>query len=278
MASDLMRIGANVQAMQSLQSLQGINAALGNHQYKLSTGKRINSAQDDTAGYSVAKELQSRVSALKQAGTNVSNAKAILSIAEGGYQAQMNILQTIKDKVIQAADDAMDSDQRTAINNQVSALMSELDDISTQTKWNGSSLMSGTAKVFHVGADATDNLSVTLDTSTSAAVGNDNTNLSTISLTTQASAAAAITTVDTAIASLSESIQEVGDNQTRLSTKENTLSIGITNTESVRSAIEDADFAKEQMEVMKLQILQQTALASFSQANAAPQSVLSLFR
>ena len=277
MADDLFRIGSNIQALNSLSSLVNVNKQITNHQYRLSTGKRINSAQDDTAGFSIAKELQSRVSALKQSYSNVSNAKAILGIAEGGYQAQMDILQTIKDKVIQAADDAMDSDQRTAINNQVSALLSELDDISSQTKWNGTGLLSGTARTFHVGADATDTLAVTLDTSTSAAVGNDNTDLSAVSLTTQASAAAAISTVDTAISSLSESIQEVGDTQARLSTKENTLSISITNTESVRSAIEDADFAREQMEVMKLQILQQTALASFAQANAAPQSVLSLF-
>jgi len=56
------------------------------------------------------------------------------------------------------------------------------------------------------------------------------------------------------------------------------LSVAITNTESVRSTIEDADFAREQMERLKLQILQQTAAASLTQANTAPQIVLSLFR
>ncbi len=276
MANDLMRIGANIGAMQSLQSLVNVNSKLGIHQYRLSTGKRINSAQDDTAGYSIAKELQSRVSALGQAHSNVSNSKAILSIAEGGYQAQMSILQTIKDKVIQAADDSMDSDQRTAINNQVTALLGELDDISDQTKWNGSALLNGSARTFQVGAEAGDTLSVTLDTSTSAAVGGT-TDISSIDLTTQSGASDAISTVDSAITALSASVQEVGDYQARLSTKQNTLSISISNTESVRSAIEDADFAKEQMDVMKLQILQQTALASFAQANTAPQSVLSLF-
>jgi len=273
-----MRVNTNVQAMHSLQSLVSINSKLGDHQYRLSTGKRINAAQDDTAGYAISKELQSRISGLKQANTNVGNAKNILNIAEGGYQSQMNILQTIKDKVIQAADDAMDSDQRTAIQNQVAALLSELDDISAQTKWNGASLMSGAARTFQVGADSGDTLSVTLDTSTSAAVGQDNTVLSTMSLTSQASAAAAITTVDAAISSLSKSVQAVGDYQSRFSSKENALSISITNTESVRSSIEDADFAQEQMEVLKFQILQQTALTSFAQANAAPQAVLNLMR
>ena len=81
-----------------------------------------------------------------------------------------------------------------------------------------------------------------------------------------------------AIKSLAKSIQNVGDNNARLSSKEESLSLAISNTEATRSRIEDADFAKEQMSMMKLQILQQTSVSSFSQANSAPQMVLSLFR
>ncbi len=72
-------------------------------------------------------------------------------------------------------------------------------------------------------------------------------------------------------------MKDVGEYQVRLDSKEYTLSNAITNTEAVRSTIEDADFAKEQMEVMKLQILQQTSLSSLTQANSAPQLVLSMF-
>ncbi len=275
--SDLMRVNANIQAMQSLKSLVSINTKLGNHQYRMSTGKRINTAQDDTAGYAISKELQARVNGLKQASANVGNAKNILNIAEGGYQSQMAILQTIKDKVIQAADDSLNSDQRTAINNQVTALLNELDDISAQTKWNGEALMGGSTKNFQVGTDQGDSIAVSLDASTSASVG-ASTDVSSIDLTTQSGASSAIGTIDSAISALSSSIQEVGDYQVRLSTKQNSLAVSVTNTEAVRSSIEDADFATEQMEVLKLQILQQTALSSFSQSNAAPQTVLSLFR
>ena len=63
----------------------------------------------------------------------------------------------------------------------------------------------------------------------------------------------------------------------RLNSKEGTLSVAVTNTESVRSTIEDADFAREQMEMMKLQIIQQTALSSLTQSNSSPQLVLGLF-
>jgi flagellin len=73
------------------------------------------------------------------------------------------------------------------------------------------------------------------------------------------------------------SISSIGSFQSRLSTKEATLSTAITNTEASRSRVMDADFAKEQLQALKLQIMQQTATASLAQANAAPQVVLSLF-
>jgi len=275
-AYDLFRIGANIQAMRSLSSLMKLNERFSKLEYSLSTGKRINSAEDDTAGYSMAMALRSRVSGLQQAYSNVGNAKNILAIAEGGYQAQMSILQSVKENVVKASDDTLDSGQRTAISNQVSELLSELDSISDQTKWNGSSMF-GSHYAFHVGADAGDTLSVTLDSSASNTVGSGSIDVSAISLNSAANASDAITTVDNAITSLAESIQEVGNYQMRLSSKENTLSISITNTEAVRSSIEDADLARVQMELMKLQIIQQTALSAFIQANAAPQAVLALF-
>ena len=104
------------------------------------------------------------------------------------------------------------------------------------------------------------------------------TDLSTVNLGSTNGASSAIAIVSTAIDDLASKIQDVGQYKVRLSSKEQSLSVASTNTEAIRSSVEDADFAQEQMEVMKLQILQQTAISSFSQANSAPQVVLSLFR
>jgi len=266
----LFRVGANTQAMNALSSLYNVNEKMGVHQARLASGKRINSAQDDTAGYAIAQSLKSRKSGLESALSNVSNAKSISSIAEGGYQAQMNILQTIKDKVVQVQDGSLSSSQQGAIYDQITELRTELDDIKDQTKWNGSALIGASAFTFHVGADAGDTLSVTFTSFDSSGVS--------ISGVAGTASSADITAVDTAIDTLAGHIQDVGDKMGRLSSKEDTLSVSVTNTDAVRSTYEDADFAKEQMEVMKAQILQQTAVSSFSQANAAPQIVLSLFR
>ena len=272
---DLTRIATNVRALQSLSSMQKINGQIGMHQMRLSTGKKINSAADDPAGYQLARGLESRSRGLNVALANVSNAKNVLNVAEGGYQSIMDILQTVKEKATQAADYTLSNDQRSALNDQVTALISEVDDIVTNTTFNGENLIDSTvtSKDFQVGEGASDTLTVSLDNADSSALS-----ISAVNLSTQASASAAISSVSSAIDTLAASMQEVGNYQARLSSKETTLELAATNTEAVRSSIEDADFAEEQMQVMKLQILQQTALSSFAQANSAPQSVLSLFQ
>ena len=152
MFGDVTRIGANFHAMEAWSNLKKVNGDIGQIQSRLSTGKRINSAEDDTSGYALSKHLQSRVNGLSQALDNVSTAKNVLNIAEGGYQAQMDVLLTIKSKTVQAADSSLSTDQRTAVRNQVNQLLQEVDDISSQAKWNGESIFGSTFS-FHVGAD-----------------------------------------------------------------------------------------------------------------------------
>jgi len=272
--SDLMRIYANVQAMKSMNSLSSINDKIGMHQLRLATGKKINSAAEDPAGYQLARSLETRKRGLSAALQNVSQAKNVMNVAEGGYQNIMDILQTIKEKATQAADFSLSSTQRSSINDQVGALITEVEDIVSETTFNGDSLIDGGySGAFHTGEGASDELTISLGDGDSAALGINSLNLSTAN-----GASSAISTASSAIDTLASRIQDVGEYKVRLASKEQTLSVGITNTDATRSVIEDADFAKEQMEVLKLQILQQTAVSSLSQANSAPQVVLSLFR
>ncbi len=83
--------------------------------------------------------------------------------------------------------------------------------------------------------------------------------------------------MDLAIKDLTKTIQRMGDYQARLSSKEESVSLAISNTENARSRVEDSDIAKEQMSMMKLQILQQTTISSFTQSNSNPQIILSIF-
>lgn len=282
--ADLARIASNIPAMQSINTLSSISKKISDHQLRLATGKRINTPGEDPAGYMLAKGLEARGRGLNVALDNVSNAQNILDVAEGGYSNIMDLLQTAKEKATQAADGSLSSTQRQAIHDQVSALITEVDEIVNATTFNGSSLVDGTftAVAFQTGEQETETLSVTLQNADSAAlnvtVAANQTTANAINLQTQASANDAITALSSAIDDLSDRMKDVGEYKVRLQSKEANLTNSIVNTEGVRSRIEDADFAKEQMEVMKLQILQQTSLSSLTQANSAPQLVLSMFR
>ncbi len=271
--SGLTRVATNIQAMKSLFYLNQTNSGIADHQLRLATGKRINSPGEDPAGYQLSRGLEARRRGLETALDNVNNAQSILNIADGGYSNIMDILQTMKQKATQAADGSLSSTQRTAINDQFVALRSEVDSIVTETSFNDNNLIDGTFSVtFQTGENAGETLAVTLQSANSTGIGINNVNM-----TTQASASAAITTLDGAINTLASMAQDVGEYKSRLSSKESTLNVAVTNTDAVRSQLEDADFAKEQMEVLKMQIMQRTAVSSLSQANAAPQLVLSLF-
>ena len=273
---DFSRINTNVQALGSLRALQNTNNQLGMRQLRLATGSRLNRAEDDTAGYGIAKKLQAKVRGQAQALANIGDAKSMLTVAEGSLNTIMDILQNMKEKTIQAANDTMGSNERTAIKSELDALAAEIDDIVADAEFNGNSLFSTSAQTsftYQVNAESGDTFVATIATISASVL---NVSASVIDVASATSAGTTLTNVDAAIQSVADMVATVGDSQKRLTYKEQNLSVSMTNYEAARSRIADADFAREQMEIVKLQILQQTGTASLAQANAAPQAVLSL--
>ena len=269
------RIATNIEAQKAYHSLNNVNNRMMSTQARMATGKKINTPEDDPAGYQLARTLEKRERGLAVALQNVTNAKSVLNIAEGAYQEIMDILQVVKEKATQAADTSLSQVQRDAVADQTTALLNEIDDIVYQTTFNGENLINGdyADKSFQVGEQADHKLDISLQNADSASVG-----VNSLSFASQDDANDAITTVSDAIDTLAALIQDVGEYAIRLSSKETTLSIAYTNTDAVRSNVEDADLVREQMELMKLQILQQTAASAFTQANVTPQLVLQLFQ
>ncbi len=273
---DLSRVNTNVQALSSLRTLQDTNSQLGLRQMRLATGSRLNRAEDDSAGYGIAKKLQAKVRGQAQALANIGDAKSMLTVGEGSLNSVMDILQNMKEKAIQAANDTMGTNERTAIKSELDALTAEVADIIGDTEFNGTSLFSsaGTSFTFQVNAESGDTFTASIATISAAAMSVATGDLL---VNTAANATSTIRRVDGAIQSVADLVSNIGDSQKRLSYKEQNLAVSQNNYEAARSRIADADFAKEQMEIVKLQILQQTGTASLAQANSAPQSVLSLF-
>ena len=270
---DLTRVNTNIQSMQSLLELQKSNADLGQRQLRLATGRRINRAEDDSAGFSISMKLESRVRGQAQALANIGDAKAMLSVAEGGLTTIQEILFTMKEKVIQGANDTLGSFERRLVDNQLNALSTEINSIISSSTFNGVTVFSSGAFSFQVGAAESDTFAVTVGALSAGVLSVASADLS---VTTASSANTSLSNIDTAINTIASTLGGLGDNQAALSFKEENLNINRINQEAARSRILDADFAKEQIEIVKLQILQQTGVAAISQANLAPQVVLSL--
>jgi len=272
------RINTNVGALNAYNALNSINARIGTVQLRLASGKRINSAADDPAGFTLARKLEARSRSLSQALNNVGELKNLLSVAEGGLQSISELYVGIKEKLIQAGNGSYNNDELNAILTQINDMLNEVDQIISQTKFNSSQLLDAnfTSKIFQIGADANDTLTVSL----TATIDSSDFGLNNLSTTdiSGSNLATTLNSVDTAIARVSNQLQSVGSLISRLDIKESNLSNAITNTDAAKSRIEDADIAKEQLEMTKLQILQQTATVQLAQANAMPQGVLSLFR
>jgi flagellin len=282
---DFARINTNVEALNALNALQNVGKKMGVHQTRLATGLRLNSAADDPAGYVIGKKLEARTRTLSAALNNIGDFKSMLGIAEGGLLNINDILVTMKEKVLQAASDTLGSAERQAINLQIDQLNSEINDIVDETEFNNVQLIDGTYvnKNFHTGGSKEDTFEITsIADHDAAALGVDA--ISNITapdsamVFSSAQATSALGVIEGAMETVSESLENIGSWVNRLSVKENTVSVAISNTEAAFSRIFDADIAKEQLETSKLQILQQTATAMLAQANLSSSNVLALFR
>ena len=151
---DLTRIGSNIGAMYSLQSLLDINNKLATTQTRLASGKRINSAADDPAGLTIATKMKARSEGLAVVEDNISDASNMLSVAEAGLSKLTDILVKMRSKATQAASDTLGTTERQTIQSQLSAFAEQIDDIINETKWNGVQLLDGTvSKTFQTGVD-----------------------------------------------------------------------------------------------------------------------------
>jgi flagellin len=152
---DITRIASNIGALNALNSLQSINTKLAMHQTRLSTGLRINSASDDPAGLTIATKMLARSEGLRTALDNISDAKNMLSVAEGGMSKMSDIIVQMRNKAEQAASDTLGASERAAIQTQLSSYAQQLQDIIDQTKWNNVKLLDNTTgnKVFQTGVE-----------------------------------------------------------------------------------------------------------------------------
>ena len=270
---DQNKIAGQQQNNQLLNNINKVNKQIGIHQNRLAIGKKINSAEEDAAGFVIGHTLQARNRGLATAMNNIGDARVSLSVAEGGAINVLDILETMKTKAIQAANGTLSDADRAAINNEISALADEIDDVVDETTFNDIELLAGTDLAVQSGAETADTESVEVSSSDhhSSELG-----VSEVDVSSSENASAAMDSIESAIATVKSTVSSLGSYQTRFAHKENRLARAITNTEAARSRIMDADFAKEKMEEMKEKIKQNITNAVNAQAQLSAQSVLKL--
>ena len=137
------RINTNIAAMNAHANSQITDRELTSSLGRLSSGLRIQTAADDASGLVIADSLKSQASSLGQAISNGNDAIGIVQTADKAMDEQIKILDTIKTKAIQAAQDGQNADSRRALQNDISRLLEELDMIATTTSFNGQQLLNG---------------------------------------------------------------------------------------------------------------------------------------
>ena len=281
---DYTRIATNIGALNALNALKDVQSKLGVAQLRLATGKRINQASDDPAGLTIATKFNYRSSGLGVALSNIGDAQNMMAVAEGGLDQINSILQQMRDKAVQASSDTLGTAERTAISAQLTQFQGEINDIVDSTTWNGQKLLDGLSAfsggqvTFQVGADVGAGNTITLTSGGFGSVTSTVLGVNSLLVDNATDASQSIVNLDTAIQTVSSSLQTLGALVSRLDFAQQVATTAQVNTQAAYSRIMDADMAQEQLNATKYQILQQTATAMLAQVNPAPQSLLTLFR
>ena len=305
-------INTNVASLNAQRSLAASGAELKTAMERLSSGKKINSAADDAAGFAIAERMTAQIRGLNMATKNATDGLSMIATVENATNDVTDMLHRIRELAVQAANDTNSSTDRGYLQKEVDSLLNEINRVASQTVYNGAEVLDGSrsgaanAQQIQVGTDSGQSISFEID-----AVDTDTLGLSFDSFTARSGATPAaiddmstetaatsatlatgqkisvLTAADASIAlgKVTAAIELVAGGRAELGAVSNRLEYTISNlmnvaeyTTAARSRIEDADFAAESARLAKAQVLQQTGTAMLAQANASQQLALSLFR
>ena len=271
-----MVINTNVSSLNATRQLDGSSREQSVSMERLTSGLRINSAADDAAGLAVATKMTSQIMGTDQAVRNANDGISMAQTIDGAAEEMSNMMQRQRELAVQSLNGTDNTANRAAMDAEFNALSAELTRIATTTKFNGVQVMSAaTSTNLQVGWEDTAADSINITTIAGAGIASA---VTALGVDTSANAAAAITGLDGQISTLSTSRSGVGAVQNRLEHTVSNLQNISENTSAARSAIQDADFAKESANLARTQVLQQAGMSMLSQSNSNSQNVLALLR
>nr|WP_320132980.1 flagellin [uncultured Holophaga sp.] len=240
---------------------------------RLTTGKRINRASDDAAGLAISNKLGADIRIASQAKRNANDGVSYLQVADGVLEEMTSLLTRASELSEQAKTGTISDSNRTNLDAEFQNILTAVDDIATNTKFNGQAVFgqSMTISVGDFGAGAGISFS-TGSVSTSALSING------LDLTSAANATTALDDMKAAIDSVSTVRASLGASMQQLTSTSNSLGIEVENFTAAYSQIRDANIADEVVNLTKWQILNQSGTSALSKANTSQQQVLALLQ
>ena len=287
-------INHNLMAMNAARSLNISYSRLATSVQRLSSGLRVNSAQDDAAGLAVREMMRTDIRVLNQGVRNANDAVSMLQTADGALSVIDEKLTRMKELAEQAATGTYTTAQRLIMDSEYQAMASEITRIANATDFNGVKLLngdlsgtgldgtSGNQMKIHFGtgnSSAEDYYYVKIGTATASALGVGNSTAATKAghtISTQSAAQNSLDALNIAIESKDNIRANLGALANRLGNTVSTLSIQAENLQSAESRISDVDVATQMTEFTRNQILTQAGVAMLAQANSLPQLALRL--
>jgi flagellin len=280
-----MSIRNNVASLDAQRNLQNTGNALNTSLQRLSSGYRLNSAQDDAAGFGIDMNLQAQIRSYNQASRNANDGISFIQTAQGSLNQVSNILTRMRELAMEASSDGVGASQRTYIQGEANQLSLELDRLQNTGKYNGVTMFGGSSPLqFQVDINGTSNDSIQVDT-TSMSISSGALSVSAnavgtggnIDLTTSTSTAqAALATIDTALGNIAKYQASLGATANRFANVVTNIQSFVVNLTAADSRIKDVDVAEETSNMTRLQILQQAGVSVLSQANQQAQLALKL--
>jgi flagellin len=275
-------INTNVNSINAQRQLNTSQNAMQTALERLSSGLRINRAKDDAAGLAISERFTAQIRGLEMANRNANDGISFLQTAEGAMSEIANSLQRMRELAVQARNGTVSTADKASLDDEFQELKNEIIRITDTAELNNTNLLGTNASLeFQVGFEngATNQIKIsTLDmvtaNLTSGGIASAVGGAAKISKVSAASAAIAL--MDSALDKISERRADFGAKQNRLEATVRNNSNIIENQSAARSRVRDADFAMETANLTRAQILQQAGVAMLAQANAQPQSVLTL--
>jgi flagellin len=271
-------VNTNVGAMIALQSLNQTNADLMTTQSRINTGKKVASVKDNGAIWAIAQNQRATSNSLNAVKDSLQRGQSTVDVAISAGETVSDLLLQMKEKALAASDTTLDTNSRTALNDDFKSLRDQIQKAVDNAEFNGANMVkaSGTTVMALANADASSVITVAAQ---DLSLAGANLGLSTTSsIGTQTDAANMITTLNTAITNVSSALSKLGTGSKSLdshlsfvSKLQDTLDAGVGN-------LVDADLAKESARLQALQTKQQLGIQALSIANQSSSILLGLFR